>query len=358
MAYITNGGARLIDRARTEDKSIVFGAVRMNTIFKSDPSSLVQQSDAWFGANLGSVVGCLSHVSVDGASCVCDSKLAIQCNDNGESWKSIGIYAHLEGEDDERLFACESIQNGDYKDVTLVELPVTLDGVVEDFGLSEGGGGGGGGDVPANMMTTDTEQTGLSGMKSWGLDAYEGEGSEDNPQDGDRKFHTSLNLGETVQSPLSIESNTQVYIAEAGAWKHEGYHELRIKADGVVMDGANATWANIILAANSPIPVINSGSELVNTIDEQISLWDKLIPASGSLVYDGISFDFDASNQLASVHSDDGIASISVRVFDYPSGNEVGSVNGVSDSNHGLSFDTPIALAENYILMWFITKAS
>lgn len=153
MAYITNDGARLIGRARNEGKHIVFGSVRMNTIYKSDPSSLVQKSDEWFGANHGSVVGCLSHVSVDDVSCVCDSKLAIQCNDNSEPWKSLGIYAHLNGEEGEVLFACESIQNGEYKDVTIVELPVTLDGAVEDFGLSEGSGGsgGGGGDVPADI---------------------------------------------------------------------------------------------------------------------------------------------------------------------------------------------------------------
>ena len=155
MAYITNDGARLIGRARNEGKSIVFGSVRMNTIYKSDPSSLVQKSDEWFGANHGSVVGCLSHVSVDDVSCVCDSKLAIQCNDNSEPWKSLGIYARLDGEEGEVLFACESIQNGEYKDVTLVELPVTLDGAVDDFGLSEGssggGEGGGGGDVPAEI---------------------------------------------------------------------------------------------------------------------------------------------------------------------------------------------------------------
>ena len=197
MAYITNDGARLIGRARNEGKSIVFGSVRMNTIYKSDPSSLVQKSDEWFGANHGSVVGCLSHVSVDDVSCVCDSKLAIQCNDNSEPWKSLGIYARLDGEEGEVLFACESIQNGEYKDVTIVELPVTLDGAVDDFGLYEGssggGEGGGGGDVPANMMTTNTEQTGLSGMKQW--EWYETDGTEDNPQVGDRKLHTSLSIG-------------------------------------------------------------------------------------------------------------------------------------------------------------------
>ena len=143
MAYITNDGARLIERAKTESKSIVFGSVRMNTTYKSDPTSLVQKSEEWYGENHGSVVGCISHVSVDGASEVCDSKLAVQCNDNSESWKSLGIYAHLDGEVEEILFACESIENGGYEDVTIVEIPVTLDGVVEDFGLSEGGGGGG-----------------------------------------------------------------------------------------------------------------------------------------------------------------------------------------------------------------------
>lgn len=365
MAYITNGGARLIERAKTEGKSLVFGSVRMNTIYKSDPSSLVQKSDEWFGANHGEVVGCLSHVSVDDVSCVCDSKLAVQCNDNSESWKSIGIYAHLEGEVDELLFACESIQNGEYKDVTIVELPVTLDGVVEDFGLSEGGSGGGGGDVPANMMTTDTEQVGLSGTKEWAWWIYEREGAAEEPQEGDIGRFKFLGIGknatgEDLPDPLVLVSITQEFVE--GDWRNTNSGSVVLSANGVTLNEdsyvSDATWANIIHAASRPAPVILSGSETVGTELGDIGLWEELIPASGSLTHDGIVFDFDASKQLESVHSAEGIAAISVRVFDdFSSGNEVGIVNGVCDSNNGLSFETPVALAKNYLFMWSIVKA-
>lgn len=256
MAYITNEGARLIERASSEGKSIVFGSVRMNTTYKSDPASLVQQSEEWFGENHGSVVGCLSHVSVGEGSKVCDSKLAVQCNDNSKAWKSIGIYAHLDGEEGEELFACESIQNGGYEDVTIVEIPVTLDGVVADFGLSEGGsGGGGGGDVPANMMTTNTDQTGLSGMKQWLWQIYEGTGTEDKPQEGDRKRFKILSIGENVNGgelPDHIVFNRARQDFVHGAWQDTDSSIVVLDANGVALQGGSgSTWSNIINAANS-----------------------------------------------------------------------------------------------------------
>lgn len=366
MAYITNDGSRLIERARTEGKSIVFGSVRMNTIYKSDPYSLVQQTDEWFGENHGSVVGCNSHVSVDDVSQVCDSKLAVQCNDNSESWKSIGIYAHLDGEVDELLFACESIENGEYKDVTIVELPVTLDGVVADFGLSEGGsGGGGGGEVPANMMTTDTDQENLTGMKTWSWLTYEGQGTEDKPQEGDIKNFKILSIGSNVKGevlpdPIVINSARQEFVG--GGWQGTGNSITVLDANGVTRnDGVtlmDATWDNIIHAASRPAHVILSGEETVSTALGDIGLWDELIPASGSLTHDGIVFDFDESKHLTSVRSKNVVATISVRVFDdFISGNEVGVVNGVCDSERVLSFETPVALAKNYLLMWSFVRA-
>lgn len=400
MAYITNDGARLIERARTEGKSIVFGSVRMNTVYKSDPTSLVQKSDEWFGENHGSVVGCISHVSVNEVSEVCDSKLAVQCNDNSESWKSLGIYAHLDGEVDEILFACESIENGEYKDVTIVELPVTLDGVVADFGLSEGGSGGGGGsEAPANMMTTNSAQEGLSGMKTWSRQSFLRDSSIENPVQYDLMNETKLHIGDLDGGyfegrpgayPISL-SNTQSYYngtdwvngrlsmaslshtgkltLDSGDKFDEGEHafynegSITISPNEITYRNeseqvSKTTWADIIHAANRPAPVILSDLGVVNTISDAISLWGELIPASGSLTHDGIVFNFDASKHLSSVHPAEGIATISVRVFDSGiSGNEVGIVNGVCDSKHSLSFETPVALADSYLLMWSIVQA-
>lgn len=411
MAYITNGGARLIERARLEGKSLVFGSVRMNTVYESNPSELVQHREAWFGEPVGAVIGCLSHVTVDGSSHVCDAKIAIQCDDS-KPWKSIGVYAHIEGEDSgETLLACESIQNGDYKNVTVIELPVTLDGAIADFGLSEGGGGGGEGDVPANMMTTDTEQTGLTGRKQWVHQTYTGEASAESPNVGDVLNVTHANIGgfssggvdedgRPVSYPIDLSNTPQIYSGSDWGMGESSYAKLSPLGvldlnSGAVPDGEyfrsgkslkitahgvdytipgeylqeSATWHDIINAANSgggegtegtegTAPLVLSGSESVQTISGNISIWNELITASGILIHDGIVFEFDENKQLARVHTDSGVATISVRVFDdYRSGNEVGIVNGVCDLNNGLSFDTPVALAKNYLFMWSIVKA-
>ena len=350
MAYITNDGARLIERARTEGKSIVFGSVRMNTTYKSDPTSLVQKSDEWFGENHGSVVGCISHVSVDEVSQVCDSKLAVQCNDNSVSWKSIGIYAHLDGEVDELLFACESIENGEYKDVTIVELPVTLDGVVADFGLSEGGsggeGGGGGGEVPANMMTTDTVQTGLSGMKQWSWENYLGDlGSLDAPQDGDRKnserFSINSIKGET-HIPLEFYSEEFTYSDKEGVWNPGGNHRLQITTDTVHYNGSFASWSSIIEAAR-----VEQGFDHASIRQRE----------DGSIEVDGVQVKpnseikigvyviavIDSNSKIASVRANGFVLDVSVAVIESSTAHRV---SGIISDDAGLSFDSPITPAE------------
>lgn len=353
MAYITNDGARLIGRAKTEGKSIVFGSVRMNTIYKSDPSSLVQKNDEWFGANHGSVVGCLSHVSVDDVSCVCDSKLAIQCNDNSESWKSLGIYAHLDGEEGEVLLACESIQNGEYKDVTIVELPVTLDGVVEDFGLSEGGGGGGGGDVPANMMTTDTEQTGLSGKKAWEWETYSGEGTEDDPQDGDMRTSRVFSIA-GGQSPLTIDDTELRYTPKEGWFPTVDCH-LQIAPDAVWFNGSNATWSSIINAANRSVADTHAGRGKVEEDGEgNLLIFGDPIQPNHDMLIDGMFVKFDSSGYLESVYVDGGVATIGVIVCDQ-NGVMVanGRVSGVSmNADTPLTFQSPIQLAAGYTITY------
>lgn len=357
MAYITNDGSRLIERARTEGKSIVFGSVRMNTIYKSDPYSLVQQTDEWFGENHGSVVGCISHVSVNEGSKVCDSKLAIQCYDNSESWKSIGIYARLDGEEDEVLLACESIENGEYKDVTIVELPVTLDGVVADFGLSEGGsGGGGGGEVPANMMTTNTDQTGLTGTKTWTLENYSGSGSLDNPQEGGTRTieHFSIgNIAEVGQVPLSIDGGVSKYNSKEGVWHSVESNRLEVTSSTVRFNGSVASWSSIINVARNNIL---AGNGTVQDENGTLKVFREAITADSSLKTDGLTYTFDSSGYLSSVYANysENVATIGVVVRD--AGNHVvanGRVSGVSmDAETPLTFQSPIQLAAGYTITY------
>lgn len=286
MAYITNDGSRLIERARTEGKSLVFGSVRMNTIYKSDPTSLVQQTDEWFGESHGSVVGCISYVSVDEGSKVCDSKLAVQCNDNGESWKSLGIYARLDGEEDEVLFACESIENGEYKDVTIVELPVTLAGVVEDFGLSEGSGGGGGG-VPANMMTTDTDQIGMSGMKQWLYKSFDGGVPIDNPNIGDRRTLSFVSIGRYDGNPqedlIGVSSFPQYY--NGSEWLSGNGSLASLTARGGLRLNSGDTYDDVehVFHTGESLTITPNDVVYTNQIQETfIATWSSIINAANS----------------------------------------------------------------------------
>ena len=353
MAYITNDGSRLIERARTEGKSIVFGSVRMNTIYKSDPYSLVQKDDEWFGENHGSVVGCISHVSVDEGSKVCDSKLAVQCNDNSVSWKSIGIYAHLDGEVDELLFACESIENGEYKDVTIVELPVTLDGVVADFGLSEGGSGGGG-EVPANMMTTDTHQNDLSGMKTWMWENYYGVGSLDAPQEGDIRARESICINYIAENhiPLVLDTAGSKYSTKEG-WSGLDNRRLSITSGRVELDDLSATWGDIIRAAKNNIL---AGMDTVQDVKGTLSVFGNPINPDSIVKTDGLTYTFDSSGYLSSVYCNYSgkVATIGVIVRD--AGLHVvanGRVSGVSmDEETPLTFQSPIQLAAGYTITY------
>lgn len=347
MAYITNDGSRLIERARTEVKSIVFGSVRMNTIYKSDPTSLVQQTDEWFGENHGSVVGCLSHVSVGEVSKVCDSKLAVQCNDNSESWKSLGIYARLDGEEGEVLFACESIENGEYKDVTIVELPVTLDGVVADFGLSEGGSGGGGGEAPANMMTTDTDQTELSGTKTWRWNIFSGSGTVENPLEGDRRDGGSIGINDTegYGHPVHLAMDREVYqySSKDRVWFQRESSQLKITSGTVRFNDSSVSWSDIIKAAKTQQGFYHVSAH--QTADGNIEIDNvRIKPNSVIKIGDYAVLVIDSNSKIASVRTNSsGVIDISAAVFDTGS---VHRVCGIVNSTAGLSFDAPITPAE------------
>lgn len=372
MAFITNGGVKLIDRARNENKAIEFGSVRMNSVYESNPSELVQKSDSWFGANIGQVVGCLSHVSVDDASCVCDSKLAIQCNDSSKPWKSIGIYAHIEGESGDILLACESIQNGDYKNVTIVELPVTLDGAVDDFGLSEGGGGGGG-DVPANMMTTNTEQSGLSGVKTWEYVEYraDGGGTEDEPQENDLKIIRQTVVGVFPQPPM-LDTHSYRYLS--GEWVSEEHQKIIFEGAYVNWQASygdeeysnSALWSEILNAADRPAPqvpsILCSYGLVEEDPDSQLMLFGQLIEEGGSINHDDLDFTFDSNSHLESVTNNGYPATLSVTVID-GNGAVVGSACGLSindpDGVVPVSFSSPIELQAGYRVFYqYIRQAT
>lgn len=340
---ITNQGARLIDRARNEGKSIVFSGVRMNTVYENDIMSLVQKPKDWYGENVGEVVGCLSHIIIDEVSHVCDAKVAVQCNDNSMAWKSISIYGHLEGESNDTLIYCESIQNGDFKGTTVVELPVTLDGAVEDFGLSEGGGGGGG-DVPANMMTTNTEQSGLSGTKTWTWDSYEGEGTVEEPQDGDRKINESVSIDviEDNHIPLALDRNESQYSSKDGWYAKEGRH-LRITSGGVDLNNSFASWTNILKASRvdqgfDHAPIRDRGDGSMEIGGEQVK------PNAEIKIGFYAMLVIDSNGDIASVHSSAGsVLDISAAVYDNGS---MHSVSGIVSEDAGLSFDSPITPQE------------
>ena len=337
MAYITNDGARLIERARTEGKSLYFGSVRMNTVYKSDPTSLVQKTEEWYGENHGSVVGCISHVSVNEVSEACDSKLAVQCYDNGESWKSLGIYARLNGEEeDEVLLACESIENGEYKDVTIVELPVTLDGVVEDFGLSEGGSGG---EAPANMMTTDTEQTGLSGNKQWWWSDYEGTGTSGAPKDGDIQTHGILSIVEDngLHTPLVLKSTPETF--KDGGWEVGDTQELKITEKGVRYNSNYASWSSII-NATKVVQGFEHGS--INSSESGIFVigGEQINPNTTIALGKYTSIVIDSESHIAGIRITDGVLDISASVCG-PSGNNH-SVSGIASHTSDLPFDPPV----------------
>ena len=350
MAYITNDGARLIERARTKGRYIVFGSVRMNTIYKSNPTSLVQKTEEWYGENHGSVVGCISHVSVNGVSEVCDSKLAVQCNDNIESWKSIGIYARLDGEEDEVLLACESIENGEYKDVTIVELPVTLNGVVEDFGLSEGGGGGGGGvggggEVPANMMTTDTVQTDLSGMKQWSWVDYVGK-NEDAPNAGDIRTFGTLSIAEKdgFYTPLVLRSQSETFDGKDGYWVAGGTQWLKITVEGVQDKSNYASWSSII---NATKVVQGFEHESINSSESGIFvIGGKQINPNTTIAlgkYTSVVIDSESHIAGIRVTADDEL-DVSASVCESNGNNH--SVSGIATQTADLSFDPPVTPAE------------
>lgn len=357
QCYITNLGAGLVQRSVADGKPIVFSRVCFNTEYVGKASALFFKPVEWYGENLGVVVGSQSHVSVSGVSCLCNTQLAIQCNDNSKAWKTVSVFAHLEGEDNEILFAAQSLMNGTVKNVFMMEIPICLDGAVEDFGdvmdadvADAIEGGGGGGDVPANMMTTDTNQD-VSGVKQWEWDDYEGEGTEDTPQEGDRKLHTSLSLGEASQNPVAMETNEQQYTDKDG-WMDGDTNALQLNASGVTMNGSFASWGRVINAAKNEQGfdsfLVTEGGGLVYIENEQVK------PNSEIKVGSYAELVIDSNGKIASVRAALGsVLDISAAVYDNGS---MHRVSGIVSNDAGLSFDSPITPADGQTIFIHWTR--
>lgn len=135
MKCLTNYCASLIKRAVEEEKSLVFTKVCITqNVEKTSRSELIGKRDIWYGAKGGDVVACISHVTLDDTSCVCNSKLGIKLTDNVKPWKTISVWGKVEGDSLDGLLYAESDDNGSYNNAVVLELPVSLADVVEDFG--------------------------------------------------------------------------------------------------------------------------------------------------------------------------------------------------------------------------------
>jgi len=223
--------------------------------------------------------------------------------------------------------------------------------VVEDFGLSEGGsgggegGGGGGGEAPANMMTTDTEQTGLSGMKQWSWENYSGGGgSLDNPQDGDRRASESfcINYLSGNHIPLAFNKNESQYSSKDG-WQDSGRSHLLITTDEVQFNDSLASWSNIIKAAR-----FEQGFDNVNVRqrgDGSIEIGVvRVKPNSEMKIGAYVILIIDSNSKIASVRANGSVLDISVAVIE--SNGSTHRVSGIISDTAGLSFDSPITPAE------------
>lgn len=142
MKCLTNYAAQILARAVEEEKEIVFTKVCVTqNIEKTSRSELIGKLPAWYGANAGEVVACVSHVDLSGVSCVCNSKLGIKITNNSKPWKTISVWGKVEGDSVDSLLYAESDDNGSYNNGLVIEIPISLANGIEDYGSIGTGGG-------------------------------------------------------------------------------------------------------------------------------------------------------------------------------------------------------------------------
>ena len=192
-------------------------------------------------------------------------------------------------------------------------------------------------------MTTDTDQTGLTGTKTWIWENYEGSGTVGEPHDGDIRARESISINYISDwyIPLVLDGFVHQYSTKDG-WQVNRSSHLVITSDAVHLDTDVASWSNIVKVAK-----VEQGFDHTIIYPENGSLaigYDPITPNSEIKIWDYVLFVIDSNGKIASVRATGGnVLDVSVAVFDTGSAHRV---SGIVNETAGLSFDAPITPAE------------
>ena len=131
-------GSALIAKARAAFKNIVIDKVVMlaDPIVDRNVMAGIQWATYRHEPNRGTVVGVSSHSVFDvggvQTSYASDTVLSINCTDNSVAWKTMIVMARLG--DEHAVLAVASDDNGTFRNVSELRLPISLAGVYDDFG--------------------------------------------------------------------------------------------------------------------------------------------------------------------------------------------------------------------------------
>lgn len=131
-------GSALIAKARAAFKNIVIDKVVMlaDPIVDRNIMAGIQWATYRHEPNRGTVVAATSHnvfdVSGVQTSFASDTVLSISCTDNSVAWKTMIVMARLG--DEHAVLAVASDDNGTFRNVSELRLPISLAGVYDDFG--------------------------------------------------------------------------------------------------------------------------------------------------------------------------------------------------------------------------------
>lgn len=358
---LTNKGSSIINKASKDGAKCVISRVVTSTHYENLPTDLAAKAPHWWDGAEGTVTG-LSLVNAS-----LDVKVHWDARQDAQPVKSIGLMVKREGDEKDYLLYAESYSNTavtlDHALDKIFSLPInapagTFDAIGNTMNAEVNeaiGGGGGGGDVPANMMTTNTAQTGLSGKKSWSVESYLGAGSLENPQDGDRQISWGFSIAD-FQDPIGIYHSEMRYSAREVDWFPEVDDHLHFAPSEVVYNGSRASWNNIINAANKNIPDTFSGWDTVKADGGTLLIFGNRIQPDLSIEHDGLVFMFDSSGYLKSVSPDTGSVVVTIGVVVKDAGNNIvenGRVSGVATGMETpLTFQSPIQLAAGYTITY------
>ena len=134
-------GSALIAKARAAFKNIVIDKIVMlaDPIVDRNIMAGIQWAAYRHEPNRGTVVGASSHSTFDVSgvqtSFASDTVLSINCTDNSVAWKTMIVMARLG--DEHAVLAVASDDNGTFRNVSELRLPISLAGVYDDFGATD-----------------------------------------------------------------------------------------------------------------------------------------------------------------------------------------------------------------------------